>query len=78
MYLPKYSLNNNSAISLPVPTQAKLYLQDQERGLHFNVLELLGTHECIEATVPDNSNLELNLDNNVVRYVLLKMVFNGV
>ena len=70
-------MNNNSAVSLPVPTQAKLYLQDQERGLHFNVLELVGTHECIEATVPDNSNLELNLDNNVVRYVLLRMVFNG-
>ena len=37
--LPKHSLNNNSAVSLPVPTQAKLSLQ--EKGLHINVLELV-------------------------------------
>ena len=40
--LPTYSLNTNSAVCLPVPTQAKLSLQ--ERGMHINVLELLGAH----------------------------------
>ena len=67
----KHSLNNNSQFQLGQNSLCR-------RGLHINVLELVGVPECIESTVPDNSNLELNLDNNVVRYVLLRMVFNGI